>query len=119
MACPPHAMLGSKHWRRHWAGVRWSLCLGVLAHTLPRACPLVITFTGNVTKDFPSGPGVFIATDLVGDAPFPHADGTTSPSGWDLADVRYSYDINTDTAYFGGLDDPKWRLGPSRRLHPL
>ncbi len=62
---------------------------------------LVITFTGNVTKDFPVGPGVFIATDFTGDTPFPHADGSMSPSGWDVTDIRYSYDVESDTAYFG------------------
>ena len=56
----------------------------------------VITFTGNVANDFPSSdPSVFIATDNI------VIDYNGSPAGWQMTDVRYSYDLASDTAYFG------------------
>jgi hypothetical protein len=59
-----------------------------------------VTFTGNVPLDFPSGPGVFIATDGMGDVGFP-SNGVFGPTGWDIHDVRFAYDAATDTAYLG------------------
>jgi hypothetical protein len=69
---------------------------GVPAAT--RAGP--ITFTGNVPLDFPSGPGVFITLDSVGDVAFTQGN-TSGPTGWDIVDVRFAYDAASDTAYFG------------------
>jgi hypothetical protein len=62
---------------------------------------LVITFTGSVPADFPSGPGVFISTDGAGDVAFTQGN-VSGPTGWDILDVRFAYDVVSDTAYFGG-----------------
>ena len=69
----------------------------MLCIIIPPAWALVISFTGNVTRDFPVGPGVFVATDVVRDVQLSSA----TPSGWDINDVRFSYDATSDTAYFG------------------
>jgi hypothetical protein len=53
------------------------------------------TFTGDVVVDFPIGPGVFQAVDAVGDV------ASNFPTGWDITDVRFAYDLASDTAYFG------------------
>jgi hypothetical protein len=45
--------------------------------------------------------GVFIALDAVGDVSLPHPDGTFTPSGFDINDVRFAYDQGSDTAFVG------------------
>jgi hypothetical protein len=60
------------------------------------ATATVITFTGDVTVDFPSGPGVFVATDSSTDVFFPHPSDpldpysatVNDPTGWNIRDVR-------------------------------
>jgi hypothetical protein len=58
---------------------------------------------GNVEIDFPPGPGILIIPDSIGDVGMP----TNPPpppgiiSGWDMKDLRLSYDTTTDTMYIG------------------
>jgi hypothetical protein len=75
------------------------------------ACGLVIEFTtGNVVRDFPQGPGVYLASDPTNDLYFTHDDANHG-SGWNLFDVRFAYDAASDTAYFGeGLLVLFWRV---------
>jgi hypothetical protein len=82
------------------------LVLG-MALTLTLVAPVAaatVTFTGNVTVDF-TGTGILIIPDPggVGDVGLP-----TSPappggtiSGWDMEDLRLTYDEGTDTLYVG------------------
>ena len=57
---------------------------------------LQVSFTGNVINDFPStNPDVFISVDQL------LITYRGNPSGWQMTDVRYAYDVGTDTAYFG------------------
>ncbi len=71
--------------------------------------PPLIQFTGHVDVDFPAGPGVFVATDELNDVFFPHnsiptdpySPSVNDPTGWNIMDVRFAYDYDTDTAYFG------------------
>ena len=71
--------------------------------------PPLIQFTGRVDVDFPAGPGVFVATDGVNDVFFPHnmiptdpySPSVIDPTGCNIMDVRFAYDYDTDTAYFG------------------
>ncbi len=74
-----------------------SALTAVLALTaMTRVSGTVITFTGNVATDFPaSDPGVFIATSST---PITFRG---NRAGWQIDDVRYSYDFASDTAYFG------------------
>ena len=59
------------------------------------ALAFVPTFTGDVLADFPSiNPAVLIVSDAAGDV-------VGGASGWDILDIRYAYDVATDTAYFG------------------
>jgi hypothetical protein len=59
-----------------------------------------VTFTGNVFVDFPAtGPNIFVNYDLGLPLTLPPV---LTRSGWDLIDVRFTYDPSTDTAYFGG-----------------
>lgn len=45
-------------------------------------------------------PGIFIATDSINDVFFTH-DGGLYPTGWDINDIRFAYDMVSDTGYFG------------------
>ena len=66
--------------------------------TLSGASGLVISFTGNVSKDFPpSNPAVFIVTDNIS------ITYNGNPAGWQMSDVRYAYDFASDTAYCGTI----------------
>lgn len=56
-----------------------------------------ISFTGDVTADFlADDPSVFVATD-----PNPPLTFNGGGSGWNVVDVRFSYDELSDTAFFG------------------
>jgi hypothetical protein len=88
-----------------------------------------VTFTGNVVVDFPVGPGVLIVSDDAADV---FLGSSPSSSGWNVIDIRFSYNKDRDTAYFGEM----WHLKseqlprslwvcmhtplsvPSTRLHP-
>jgi hypothetical protein len=63
------------------------------------ASAIPITFTGNVVNDFDhTEPSVFVATDL--SIPVRY-EARNTDSGWNIVDIRFSYDAATDTAYFG------------------
>ncbi len=78
----------------------WLLAVVVVATLVSVVTGLQVTFSGHVPTDFPVGPGVFLALDLVSDVSFPY--GTSNgPTGFDINDVRFAYDAGTDTGYFG------------------
>ncbi len=70
-----------------------------LALCIAAATAIPITLTGDVRVDFPDVPGVLIHVD--GGLPVRYPPRNTD-SGWNIVDIRYSYDEVTDTAYFGG-----------------
>lgn len=81
-----------------------SVCLAALARLLLLALLLsrgtcsIITFTGNVVADFSSGDaGVYVAQGSQSSHPTFYGAST----GWSMNDVRFAYDITTDTAFFG------------------
>lgn len=79
-----------------------ALALG-MALPLPLAMPVgaaTPTFTGNVTADF-TGAGVLIITDPVGDVGMPSGVPPGTISGWDMSDLRLTYNVATDTLYVG------------------
>jgi hypothetical protein len=86
-----------------------SMGMPVVSFTLESTQALQVQFTGRVDVDFPAGPGVFVATDGVNDVFFPHnavpsdpySASVNDPTGWNIMDVRFAYDIASDTAYFG------------------
>jgi len=55
---------------------------------------------GNVETDF-IGPGVVIASDPTGDVGLPGSAPPGTVSGWDMVDLRLTYDAATDTMYVG------------------
>ena len=62
---------------------------------------LAVTFTGDVEVDFPaSDPSVFVSVDSSSPIIYNNS-GIIQSSGWDIRDIRYSYDLDSDTAYFG------------------
>jgi hypothetical protein len=69
----------------------------------PHASAVIITFTGDVTVDFdPStNPSVFVVTDSKPPITYTMSNGTVVRSGWDIVDIRYAYDLDSDTAFFG------------------
>jgi hypothetical protein len=77
-----------------------------LALCVAAATAISITFTGDVRVDFPDVPGVLINVD--GGLPVRHPARNTD-SGWNIVDIRYSYDQATDMAFFGGCPKPKLR----------
>jgi hypothetical protein len=79
--------------------VTWcALALG-LAGLTDTVTAAAITFTGDVVADFAaSDASVLIVTDSAAALTF-----NDGPTGWDIVDVRYSYDSETDTAYFGKM----------------
>jgi hypothetical protein len=60
----------------------------------------IITFTGNVATDF-QGSDVFIATDSPTDVQWVAGAFGIQQTGWNIHDIRYHYDVDTDTAFFG------------------
>jgi hypothetical protein len=81
-----------------------ALALG-MALALPLAMPVgaaTPTFTGNVTTDF-TGPGILIIPDPggVGDVGLPVTAPPGTISGWDMVDLRLTYNAATDTLYVG------------------
>jgi hypothetical protein len=68
-----------------------------------------ISFTGNVPVDFSEGPDVIVASDATQDVFFthgtvasdPYSPVVNDPSGWNIYDVRFSYDALTDTGFIG------------------
>jgi hypothetical protein len=63
------------------------------------AAAIPITFTGNVANDFDDQePSVFVVTDTAPPVLYPRRG---SGSGWNIVDIRFSYDQATDTAFFG------------------
>ncbi len=70
----------------------------IVAVILPTVLAFVPTFTGHVDVDFPAtNPNVFINTNQYA----PIWWGNHYPSGWNIVDVRYTYNVATDTAYIG------------------
>ena len=71
-----------------------AICVAVIV-----APVTAITFTGNVTTDFPStDPTVLLVvteTQVVSTTP------PNQPTGWQLYEFRWAYNSSTDTAYFG------------------
>jgi len=60
------------------------------------------TFTGDVEIDFPAGPSVLIFVDPGGkDTLVPTHPVLGTSSGWDIKDVRLTYDSATDILYVG------------------
>ena len=61
-----------------------------------------VTFTGDVTVDF-VGPGILVIPDPggVGDVGLPGIAPPGTISGWDMEDLRLTYDSATDTLYVG------------------
>ncbi|MGA8850073.1 MAG: hypothetical protein WB564_09730, partial [Dehalococcoidia bacterium] len=76
-----------------------------MALTLPTPVgAATVIFTGNVSADFTGPPHVLIIPDPVGDVgipttPIPAPPGTVS--GWDMVDLRLTYDANLDIMYVG------------------
>lgn len=65
----------------------------------------VITFTGSVTADF-AGSDSLLYTRAPGSVTDPDTvapDGGPGPSGFDVIQVRFAYDIASDVGYFGAL----------------
>jgi hypothetical protein len=56
---------------------------------------------GDVEVDFPSGPGVLIIPDAIGDVGLPINAPPGTISGWDMKDLRLYYDVANDTMYVG------------------
>jgi len=56
------------------------------------------TFTGDVEADF-AGPGILIINDPIGDVGMPP--GAPGITGWEMKDLRLTYDEATDTMYVG------------------
>jgi hypothetical protein len=70
-----------------------------LAAVAAVASAIPITFTGNVANDFDAlEPSVFVVTDL--SIPVRY-EARNTDSGWNIVDIRFSYDEATDTAFFG------------------
>jgi len=83
----------------------------VLSTALVMGMPLVaptpvaaatVTFTGDVATDF-AGPGILTIPDAggVGDVGLPNTAPSGIVSGWDMVDLRLTYDAGTDTLYVG------------------
>ena len=84
-----------------------ALSILALAAALGLALPLTMlvgaatpTFTGNVPADF-TGAGVLIITDPVGDVGLPANKPNGTISGWDMVDLRLTYNAASDTMYVG------------------
>ena len=58
------------------------------------------TFTGDVEADF-TGPGILTISDSSGDVGLPGSAPGGTVSGWDMKDIRLTYDLATDTLYVG------------------
>ncbi|MGA8850028.1 MAG: hypothetical protein WB564_09505, partial [Dehalococcoidia bacterium] len=75
----------------------------VLGMALTLATPVgaaTVTFTGNATADF-TGPGILIIPDPIGDVGLPSNAPNGTISGWDMVDLRLTYNATTDTMYVG------------------
>ena len=61
-----------------------------------------VSSTGNVTADF-TGPGILTIPDPggMGDVGMPNNAPNSTVSGWDMADLRLSYNATTDILYVG------------------
>jgi len=61
------------------------------------------SFNGDVEVDFPTGPDFLTFPDPNGQNVFVHLhpSGNTTSSGWDIKDVRVTYNSTTDTLYVG------------------
>jgi len=81
-----------------------ALALGLVATTGTVGSAAAITFTGNVAADMPSpSPGITLiqgtAPNGVAQAPWITAAGWIT--GWNIKDIRFSYDQAADTLYVG------------------
>jgi hypothetical protein len=79
------------------------------------ATAIPIAFTGNVPADFPDDPSVFTYTDTSIPVRF---EAGNIESGWDIVDIRFSYDVDNDVAYFGACAAAPGWLPPSRSPSP-
>ena len=82
------------------------LAVATAAAVAALASGRAITFTGNVTRDFPTPAFDILLTDSSDTFPnwgFENPSGVinTRQSGMNVYDVRFSYDAATDIAYFG------------------
>ncbi len=80
---------------------RLLVTVAVAAAVAALASARVITFTGNATTDF-VGTDVFMALDSTTDLQWV-AGASIQQTGWNIHDIRYHYDVDTDTAFFGGF----------------
>jgi hypothetical protein len=82
---------------------RMALTAGVtLASVVLLATARVITFTGDAEADFvKDADGVFVFADDFGPGVDVIVAAGLTQTGWDLKDVRFAYDLGTDTAFFG------------------
>ena len=73
----------------------WAVVLATTQLLLQQpAVAVPIVFTGDVVNDFPdTRAGVVVTPGIV--------PGGGRASGWSIVDVRFAYDADTDTAYFG------------------
>jgi len=79
--------------------VTLSLAVSVLVGVPVLAQP---SFTGDVEADFPAGPTILIFVDPGGkDVLVPTHPVPGTSSGWDIKDVRVTYDSATDILYVG------------------
>ncbi|MGP0064206.1 MAG: hypothetical protein ACLQGP_11480 [Isosphaeraceae bacterium] len=87
---------------------------GVRVEQLDHRQLLSVNFTGNVTTDFPAtqSPGVVVLQPPSGSfqaTPPPSLQTLIPVSGFNISDIRVSYDSSNDTLYFG-LDQPASQL---------
>ncbi|MGB6873620.1 MAG: hypothetical protein WBE46_05740, partial [Dehalococcoidia bacterium] len=76
------------------------LVLGMALTLATPAGAATPTFTGDVPTDF-TGPGILTIPDPGGDAGLPNNAPAGTISGWDMADLRLTYNATTDTLYVG------------------
>jgi hypothetical protein len=79
-----------------------ALALGMVPALATPVWAATPTFTGNVTADF-AGPGILTIPDPggVGDVGLPANKPNGTVSGWDMVDLRLTYNAATDTLYVG------------------
>jgi hypothetical protein len=86
--------------RALYSTMAMSLVLGMALTLITPVGAAMITFTGNVTVDF-TGSGILTIPDPVGDVGLPDNAPPGTTSGWDMVDLRLSYDQGSDTLYVG------------------